>query len=360
MLSRRVLALAGAAMCALALGGQPLLAAPGQTGQGIMVNLGEIPDELAYDAFDLWIMDRDAASTFFANGWDGNAPTMSCAPAGLCAIGTPPAAPAAPAPVESHVSGLGAISATTENRCTFFSGGALVGHSYTQNEGVQVGLRHYTFTYTYLVTPAVEKVEALTAWVFVLELPGTGGVPVTLSPEIAGLSVLSSRQHPIKRSFSLKNGEGTNRVVNLKVSLDGAQVAAPASTVVQNCPGCLAGEAGAVDFDYTSNAGVFGNTSLLSNGDARALLANDSFVGNENGGADGSALAKAVVDPVEVFVPQGDHTLTFTGTIKGNDGLLDVSFSVSKNITIFDLFGCGTIPAPPIDGRGADGTDLKF
>jgi hypothetical protein len=136
------------------------------------------------------------------------------------------------------------------------------------------------------------------------------------------------------------------------VSLDGAPVATPSSTIVQNCPGCLAGDPGAVDFDYTSNAGTFGNTSLLSNGDARALLANDSFAGNENGGADGSALAKAVVAPVDVFVPAGEHTVTLSGIIKGNDGFLDVPFSVSKQVTIFDLFGCGTIP--PSDNRGDD------
>jgi hypothetical protein len=53
------------------------------------------------------------------------------------------------------------------------------------------------------------------------------------------------------------------------VSLDGAAPTPVASTYVQNAPGAKAGDPGALDFKYVTNAGSNGNLSLLANGDAR-------------------------------------------------------------------------------------------
>src|SRR5207244_6403603 len=107
-----------------------------------------------------------------------------------------------------------------------------------------------------------------------------------------GESVVKSAQFPApgKRSFSLLESDGvTSRVQDLAVSVDATPVANPGSTIATNCPGCLAGDPGAVDFAYTTNAGSNGTTSLLADRDARTLLNIDSFACNTNGSADGSA-----------------------------------------------------------------------
>jgi hypothetical protein len=106
-----------------------------------------------------------------------------------------------------------------------------------------------------------------------------------------------------------------------------------------------------VDFCYTTNAGSNGNTSLLLNGDARGILngvslygpepcdlgtqttttSPDTFAGNNNGGADGSALAYAKMDEQTVSsLGAGDYKVTLTGTVKGNNDLANIAFSVTS------------------------------
>jgi hypothetical protein len=168
-------------------------------------------------------------------------------------------------------------------------------------------------------------------------------VPVTVNAEIAGESALQSSNAKLglKYSFSLLNGDGTSRVTNLILSLNGVPAATPLSTIVSNCPGCLAGAPGALDFAYTTNAGSNGNVSLLKDGDARTILNSDSFAGNNNGGADGSALSMAIMDPVQFTLGEGSYSVTLTGLVKGNAASADLPFSVTKVITIIGLFGCG-------------------
>ena len=59
-----------------------------------------------------------------------------------------------------------------------------------------------------------------------------------------------------------------------------------------------------------------------------------------NGGADGSALAKAVMNPVNLNLSAGSHTVILSGTVKDNSALADISFHITEVINIVTP-GCG-------------------
>jgi len=306
----------------------------------------------------LWKFNVTTAGTYFINAWDGNPPTVSiqCTGSANCTPSTPPTPPA-PAPDPSKVTGP--TGAATTQKCTFLDGGTLTGSSYTQTvtvttnctDGHKTKTCKYTFTYTYNVTPDTDLdgdlstqsfgVVPFTAWDLV-STTGPSTASITITAKIAGESVVQSTQFPSpgKFSFSLHNRDGSSRVTNLQLFVNGVLAATPGSTLEENCPGCLRGDLGAVDFSYATNAGSNGVTSLLKDGDARTILNNDVFPGNDDGGADGRALARAVMDPVHLDLPPGTYTITLTGTVKGNNALRDINFSVTQTINIVTP-GCG-------------------
>jgi hypothetical protein len=296
------------------------------------------------------------ASALFTNTWDGNAPSVSCTGSPTACSNPAPPAPPAPAPDPNVLAGpntkgnIGHDGIVGDNKCTLLNGGTLTSGTYTQTVKVSVGSgatgRTYTYTYTYNVTPTSNPVAALTAWDLVND-NGGGLAHVDVGANIAGESALSSAKHDLKYSFSIVDGDG-NRVQNLVVTVTDVNTSAvvgtfPAgSTVVTNAPGALVGDPGALDFLYTTNAGSNGVTSLLTNGDARTILNTDSFAGNQNGGADGSALAWAVMDTVGLDLGPGDYTVTLTGVVKGNSASANLPFSVSQTLHIIGQ-GCGPI-----------------
>lgn len=315
------------------------------TGQGIMVNLNT-GGQLALVQTQTYRLDETAAAAYFTNSLTGG-PAVSCnGSAANCAATNQPAAPAAPAADALQLNrhpdnkGLGG-GVVFDNRCTFLDGGTLAGRQYTQAVTVNGlnGKGNWTFTWTYDVTPTQATVDPFTAW----NLVGTTGdnvASVDITAQIAGESALSSNKHDLKYSFSLLDSYGLNRVSDLVVNVDGTDYPTT-STVIQNAPGALAGGLGAVDFNYTTNAGSNGATSLLSNGDARSILNGDSFAGNQNGGSDGSALAYASMTPVGVLLAPGDHAVTLSGTVKGNTASsASQPFSVTLHTNIITP-GCG-------------------
>jgi hypothetical protein len=157
-----------------------------------------------------------------------------------------------------------------------------------------------------------------------------GTAHIDIAADIAGESVLKSSNAKLgtKYSFSLIDGTG-NRVQNLAVSVDGDTPVAATSTV--SYP---------VDFAYVTNAGSNGALSLLMDDDARSILNGDSFAGNNDGGADGSALALATMSPVGFDLGPGSHTIQLTGTVKGNSASADISFNVQE-VLIITTPGCG-------------------
>jgi hypothetical protein len=261
---------------------------------------------------------------------------------------TAPAAPNAPVASASQLSSF--INNGPGCKCAFLDGTALPSTTYTQTAKVSTGsgktAATYTYTYTYNIAPTVSSVDPLTAWDLVNTTGGTTA-EVDINAQIAGESVVNNTSVGTKYSFSLLESDGiTSRVTNLAVNVtdsNGNTVtsATPGSTLTQNAPGALSGDPGAVDFTYTTNARSNGNTSLLQNGDARTILNTDSFAGNNNGGADGSALAIANMDSVPLNVGPGDYTVTLTGTVKGNNALADTSFSVTQTIHIITP-GCSS------------------
>jgi len=330
--------------------------AASSTGQGIMANMTSI-GTLALVTNQIWHFDQLAAATFFTNAWDGNAPTYSCSGnacnGDLCGV---PAAPAAPAADPSKVTGPGGSGVADKSRCTFLDGGTLVlTDSYEKTAQASVSCTvsgrsksaTYTFRYTYAVAPDPElsTVASFTAWDLVSETGDGSSVHVDIGGFIAGESVLSKANLPRKYSFSLLEtdpltGLPVSRVQNLAVTIDGAAPIPATSTYVQNAPGALLGDPGALDFAYVTNAGTNGNVSLLADGDARTILNTDSFAGNQNGGAEGSALAGANIDPVGADLGVGDHTVVLTGTVKGNSATSSIDFAVTQLVHVITP-GCG-------------------
>ncbi|MDQ0138487.1 hypothetical protein [Cupriavidus necator] len=315
------------------------ISATDQTGQGIMVNLN-VPPAVAIVTNRIYNFNINTASSYFTNAWNLAAPAVTCTGPGC---GTAPTAPAAPPPDVNQVTGP--TGAANANRCIFLSGGTLFGSTYTQSLQVTTGSggtrATYTYTYTYNVTLTQASVAPLTAWDLVIET-GDGTASISVGANIAGQSALQSSNIKLgkKYSFSLLDSSSLNRVVNLVVS-NGVSSFPATSTVVANAPGALAGTPGAVDFAYATNAGSNGTVSLLQNGDARTILNTDGFAGNNNGGADGSALAWAIMDPVSLTLTPGTYSITLTGTVKGNTAqAAPIPFSVSQTVQVIGQ-SCG-------------------
>ena len=334
--------------------------AQASTGQGIMVNL-TTSGTLALVVNQVWRFNQNTSAAYFTNAWDGNAPTYGCSGnacnGNLCGL---PAAPTAPAIDPSKVTNPGGSAVADKSRCTFLDGGLLtLTDSYQQSAQKSVSCTvsgksksaTYTFRYTYAVAPdsSLSTVAPFTAWDLVSENGDGSSAHVDVSAFIAGESVVSKANWPRKYSFSLLESSidpltglpvMVSRVRDLAVSFDGLNPVAVSSTYVQNAPGALPGDPGALDFNYVTNAGTNGNTSLLADGDARTILNTDSFDGNQNGGSDGTALAAAVMDTVGADLGAGDHTVTLTGTVKENGALASTSFSVTQIVHIVHP-GCG-------------------
>lgn len=298
--------------------------------------------------------DPDAAALYYTNAWDGNAPVYAedCNGHGCPADPTDPATPSAPAPDAQVVRNEPNQGIVHTDRCVFFAGGSLssatytqtVQQSYTTGSGGTRASYTFTWTFTYNVAPTVDPVPQLTAWNEVGNSNG-GGASIALGAFIAGESALKSRNQPLKFSYSLLESDGTLRVQNVAFSLsDGTTSTAytPIVTYVHNAPGALTGDPGAVDFAYATNAGSNGDTSLLVNGDARTILNTDSFSGNNNGGADGSALAYAHADTDTVTLGAADYTMTVTGTVKGNSAVADLPFTITGHVIIIGK-SCGQL-----------------
>jgi hypothetical protein len=320
---------------ALVLSVGQVIAAPNQTAQGIMVTLDANQNHALVENRQ-YEYNVATAATYFTNLWDTNPPVVTCSGSPTACANPAPTATTAPVPDTTKVTGP--TGSAVSNKCTFLDGGTPSSSLYTQSLQTTVGTgssrRTYTYAYTYNINPT-GPVTAFTAW-DLKSTTGGGTAQIDLTAQVAGESVVQNSQNGkvgTKFSFSIRNADGTNRVTNLNMSVDGTSYPL-GNTIVENCPGCLAGATGAVDFLYTSNAGMNGNTALLVNGDARTILNGDAFAGNDNGGSDGTALAKAIIDQVTVNLGVGDYSVVLTGVVKGNNALANLSFSVGGTIHI--------------------------
>ncbi len=375
----RVLGLLALILSIVGVPAYPASAAPSQTGQSIMVNLDAagqffITEDRTYN-LNIEVEGVADANGTELPGKDYFTNTLTSGPeitqtSGRPGAGAPPPTPAAPPPdaekVTKHANG-GAVWDQWE---TFLDGGTLTGFTYNQSVVADGTNRtKWTFTWTYTVAPNPDpdrdadpetpgvQVIPLTAWVLV-SIEGGGLADIIVDAVIAGESAVSSSNAKVgtKYSFSLNpvydetGAEISSRVQDLTLTVnDGSSdilTLYPGSMVVMNTPGSTAtatstigeviyGDDGALDFFYQSNAGWNGNTGLLRDGeDARTILNNDSFAGNQDGGADGSALALAKMDSTTLSLGPGSYTITFTGTVKDNSGVTGIDFTVTQSIVI--------------------------
>ncbi|MBI4299483.1 MAG: hypothetical protein HY666_06960 [Chloroflexi bacterium] len=333
--------------------------AKAQTAQGVFMDLKAagtftISDHKMYqfNIADTTLVDANGvalpAAAYFTNTLTSG-PTVTCSgSSSSCSSTNQPSTPTAPIPDDRKVTGPNGTC--KQQQCTFLDGGTLTGSDYKQYIIVKGknGNGSWTFTWTYMVAPdpskdvdpAIEGVQItpFTAWVLIKE--NTDVAIIDLGANIAGESVVKNTTKGTKYSFRLRDSYGNSRVTGLSLLVNNVTLAYPGSTLVENCPDCLVGDPGAVDFYYTTNAGAKGYTTLLKNGDARTLLNTDWLAGNDNGGSDGKDLAMAVMDPLQLIVGAGTYTVTLKGTVKGTDGLANITFSVTQSVQVITP-GCG-------------------
>ncbi|UPM53790.1 hypothetical protein [Gottfriedia acidiceleris] len=295
------------------------------------------------------------AASYFTNAWDGNAPKATVSGAGASYVTTIPDGTAyAPAPSQKE---LDSVIANNDNQHAFLEGKTLTGSTYTQNYKLDGSVKvtdpktgkestksvTYTYTYTYNVAPTTPgDVTPFTAW-DLTKTTGDSTAHISITADIAGESVQLSKQNPTgKYSFSIGDDALTNRVTGLSITVtDNTDVINPVvvsttatdSTIVKG-----------QDFNYFANAGTYGNStaaiSALKEGSAANILNGDTFKGNDNGGADGSALSKAAMTPVDVELGAGDYSITLSGSVKGNGiDLNPQAFEITKKIHIITPMG---------------------
>lgn len=284
-----------------------------------------------YTDTETYAFNQDVADEYYVMTTTG--PVATCTGSSSnCADSNKPSAPSAPtAPL---------FPMDRNDECSFWSGSELTTVSTTKSITINGtnGNGRFTFTWTYTWTPTSTP-AAGTAW-NLMETASPGGASVTFTGQVAGLSAQkTSKTSAPKYSFSLLNGDGTARVSGVTVSVDGVMTNEVASTVVD------ALDAGFADFSIGSGGletllQQSGTTSILVTGDARTILNNDSFAGNDNGGSGGDALAYAQLSAVKLLLTEGGHTVKLSAVIKGVSGSADVIVSVSRDVRVQGLGNC--------------------
>jgi hypothetical protein len=135
------------------------------------------------------------------------------------------------------------------------------------------------------------------------------------------------------------------RISNVGVAVDGG---------TPNTSGLLtymdrnpAGPTPNLDYSYTANALLCNGTacsSLVNGATALGILNGtasiDTFPGNDNGGANGQALAAAELSGVSVNIGEGPHTVTTSALVKDNAGTAVGNVSVDLQVNVVSP-GCG-------------------
>lgn len=219
---------------------------------------------------------------------------------------------------------------------------------------------NWTFTWTYQLAPldSTTPVDAHSGYGY--KVLGEGGtLDVGLDGFVYGESAQSLAKGTRKYSFSMRASDGSTRVVNTAISVlkDGvplvtfSQADGTLSTLLQE--NSQANNAYLpVDFAVPQDPTAAGTGFLaLRNYDlglltfglgAREILNNtgglskDNFAGNDNGGADGSALARVKLMPTSpLAVSGGTYAVSYTGQVKelNADGSLQ-GFTVNREIKV--------------------------
>lgn len=235
------------------------------------------------------------------------------------------------------------------DRCILWQGGILVAESEWTQSYVQVvgsGSARTTWecSYTFSIKPieSTKNVSEHTAYRWVGDTEN-GQAQIHVTGWMASLSLLMKGSNWRKYSFSLRNSDGSYRVsdtmANLYSDTDTTNPVASqtfGTRLTENPPGAKATSPGALNFLYEPQTAVnkLTDPNEARAGDARAILNNDDFTPNDDGGADGSALARADFQPFVFSAGEGAYTLKIYGTLKGNSSNATVYMSVTKNVHI--------------------------
>lgn len=367
---------------------QQVQAAGTSTAQSIMIDTSGTPQTVAVVNTQQWRYDTAGAATYFSNAWDNVVPSPSpsisdvltstssqivgIAPANEPAC--PPVAPLAPEAPPAlqikliHDTHPGQNDVVGNNQCNFLDGLALVGDSYTQNasssttsctyktyqqQGSKYVIKTRTvsrtdsYLYNYVIAPLQASYDPFTAWLLTGESNPDGTASVDVNALIAGESVSVSKNLGTKFSFSLLQNDGiTPRVSNVGVAVDGGTVdTSGLLTYEDRNP---SGPTPDLDYSYTANALLCNGTacsSLVNGATALGILNGtasiDTFLGNNNGGANGQALAAMQLSGVSINIGEGPHTVTTSALVKDNSGTAIGNVSVDLQVNVVSP-GCGS------------------
>lgn len=306
-----------------------------QTAQSIWTDFKAAGSDsiFGYTDTETYGFNEAVASNYYTLSVTG--PVMVCTGSSTnCASSNQPVIPEKPTPEPM-------FTMDRADECNFWKGAELT--AVTKEPATTIGglngRGNWTFTWTYTWTP-ISVPAAETAWDLV-ETSSSGGASVTFTGRIAGLSAQkTSKSSAPKYSFSLLNSDGTPRLSNVSVTVDGGAAIARGSAVISAQSGEFSefsiGSAGLVTLLAQS-----GMTSILTTGDAREILNADSFAGNDNGGSTGAALAFAQIESTKIQLTEGSHSIVLTANVKGIDGNTNVSISVIRGVRIQGLGNCG-------------------
>jgi hypothetical protein len=204
-------------------------------------------------------------------------------------------------------------AAAQSQKCTFFNGGVL--------QAKKIGNVWITPVTTAPVAPK-------TSWDQMNAGSSAVSSAVSVDISIAGQSVVVNKGRA-KYSFTLQDEEGNARISNLKVQVTGQpDVLNPAFAVAvgDKTNNCLA------DVYYTANAGIFGRatSALLTDMTMGEIIAQNAF--SSTSACGNASIAK--LEQLNYELGAGTYTVTVTGTVKGNEGMVSTPFVVSKVVTV--------------------------
>lgn len=344
----------------------------GSTAQSAMIDTSNTSSSFVITQSETWAWDLTVAKTYYSNAYTGMYTVDGCTGGGNTGCTAQPSAPAAPEPKKNAENPV-----ANGEQCVFFDGGTLTGgDTYTLKASAPDGKKGiWTFTYYYAVSPIATKqdVAARTAWTLTDSSSGATTVPVAINATLAGESALQNTANGKKTwnrkySFTLLESDGTARISNLAVTLDGTDANGNAVSWGP-VPAGYALYANLVyptdDFAYVGNAGENGTATLLAarpvdeNNPPPAMVGDildgvvpghdgvaDDFANNNSNVGYTATVHKAVMDPVTFDLGPGCYTATISADMKGVSGSAALALSGSQNVSI-SAGSCGSTASIP-------------
>lgn len=243
--------------------------------------------------------------------------------------------------------------------CKFWTGETRSNYTIPISQSIEggSGSTKYKITRTYNFVYSEVDTDARDYWTLVGQSePGT--VQVNFLGKIAGLSGMtwsSSLGTGYKYSMSIASGVVDSPTVS--ITSNGVTTDYPLSYRYITAASADFSDFGFGQVTYGKGIGynlnqimaapdtlaaVFPSVSSSPAIDARTLLNTDMHAGNDNGGADGSALAYIQIEPFKVDLPAGDFTYSLKATVKGLPGVTDgTTLTVQRNVHYVGLGNCG-------------------